>query len=112
MKIAVIYNRESQKVINLFGMPNREKYGIKAIGRITDALQRGGHQVIALEGDKDLIDKLEEFMPRVLTSFVRNKLIDEVYLPIIGDNLAKQIGTAGENKRTDSMIVRRRKKKK
>ena len=66
MKIAVIYNRESQKVINLFGMPNREKYGIKAIGRIVDALERGGHQVIALEGDKDLIDKLEEFMPRVL----------------------------------------------
>lgn len=47
--------------------------------------------------------RLGEFMPRVLTSFVRNKLIDDVYLPIIGDNLAKQIGTAGENKRTDSM---------
>jgi hypothetical protein len=27
-----------------------------------------------------------------LTSFVRNRLIDEVYLPLIGDNLAKQIG--------------------
>jgi MoxR-like ATPase len=34
---------------------------------------------------------------------VRNKLIDEVYLPLIGANLAKQIGTAGENKRTDLM---------
>ncbi len=41
--------------------------------------------------------------PRVLTSFVRNKLIDEVYLPLIGDNLAKQIGAAGDNKRTDLM---------
>ena len=45
--------------------------------------------------------KLTEFQPRVLTSFVRNKLIDEVYLPLVGDNLAKQIGTTGENKRTD-----------
>ncbi len=45
--------------------------------------------------------KLEEFKPRVLTSFVRNKLIDSVYLPLIGDNLAKQIGTTGADKRTD-----------
>lgn len=66
MKIAVVYNRESQSVINLFGIPNREHYGIKAIKRISDALRAGGHQVITLEGDKDLIDRLEEFMPRVL----------------------------------------------
>ncbi|MGE4003797.1 MAG: DNA repair ATPase, partial [Planctomycetaceae bacterium] len=45
--------------------------------------------------------KLSEFQPRVLTSFVRNRLIDQVYLPLIGDNLAKQIGTAGADKRTD-----------
>ncbi|MCI4671963.1 MAG: DNA repair ATPase [Bacteroidia bacterium] len=45
--------------------------------------------------------KLNEFKPRVLTSFVRNQLIDKVYLPLIGDNLAKQLGTAGENTRTD-----------
>lgn len=47
--------------------------------------------------------RLNEFKPRVMSSFVRNKLIDEVYLPLIGANLAKQIGTAGENKRTDLM---------
>ena len=45
--------------------------------------------------------RLSEFKPRILTSFVRNQLIDKVYLPLIGDNLAKQIGDAGENKRTD-----------
>lgn len=39
----------------------------------------------------------------MLSSFVRNKLIDTVYFPLIGNNLAKQIGTAGENKRTDLM---------
>ncbi|MCG8650969.1 MAG: AAA family ATPase, partial [Pirellulales bacterium] len=47
--------------------------------------------------------RLDEFKPRVLTSFVRNRLLDEVYLPLIGDNLAKQMGTAGEDKRTDRM---------
>lgn len=47
--------------------------------------------------------RLEEFRPQVLTSFVRNRLIDEVYLPMIGDNLAKQMGAAGEGKRTDRM---------
>jgi D-alanine-D-alanine ligase len=66
LKVAVVYNRESRNVINLFGVPNREKYGKKAIARITDALKKGGHQVIALEGDKDLVPKLEEFMPRVV----------------------------------------------
>ena len=47
--------------------------------------------------------RLGEFKPRVMSSFVRNKLINEVYLPLIGANLAKQIGEAGENKRTDLM---------
>lgn len=47
--------------------------------------------------------RLKEFKPRPLSSFVRNRLINEVYLPIIGDNLAKQMGTAGENRRSDLM---------
>ncbi len=47
--------------------------------------------------------RLNEFKPRVLTSFVRNKLIDKVYFPLIGNNLAKQIGAEGAGKRTDLM---------
>jgi D-alanine-D-alanine ligase len=66
MKIAIVYNRESRSVINLFGRPNREKIGMKTIRRLEDALKEGEHQVIALEGDKDLIDRLGAFMPRVL----------------------------------------------
>lgn len=45
--------------------------------------------------------RLSELTPQVLTSFVRNQLIDKVYLPLIGDNLAKQMGAAGDAKRTD-----------
>jgi MoxR-like ATPase len=47
--------------------------------------------------------RLEEFKPRALTSFVRNRLIDQVYLPMVGDNLSKQMGALGANKRTDQM---------
>ncbi len=47
--------------------------------------------------------RLEEFKPNALSSFVRNKLINDVYFPIIGTNLAKQIGAAGSSKRSDLM---------
>lgn len=47
--------------------------------------------------------RLDEFKPRPLSSFVRNKLINDIYLGFIGDNLAKQIGALGVNKRTDLM---------
>ncbi len=47
--------------------------------------------------------RLDEFKPRVMSAFVRNKLINDVYLPILGDNLAKQLGTAGGETRTDRM---------
>ena len=66
MRIAVVYNRDSRNVINLFGMPNQEKIGLKTIKRLTDALRAGGHQVAAIEADKELISKLESFMPRVV----------------------------------------------
>jgi hypothetical protein len=62
-----------------------------------------------VEDKKNLLErkrkelKLYQFETRVLTSFVRNRLINEVYLPLIGANLAKQMGEAGENKRTDLM---------
>ncbi|MEQ8146719.1 DNA repair ATPase [Streptomyces sp. OP7] len=44
--------------------------------------------------------RLDDHRPRVMASFVRNRLVDEVYLPLIGDSLAKQLGTTGESART------------
>ena len=38
---------------------------------------------------------------RYLLSFVRNKLINQVYFPLIGANFAKQMGAYGNDKRTD-----------
>ena len=47
--------------------------------------------------------RLDEFKAGVLSSFVRNRLLDQVYLPLIGANLAKQLGAAGDQTRTDRM---------
>ncbi|MGW0780048.1 DNA repair ATPase [Streptomyces sp. NPDC002913] len=46
--------------------------------------------------------RLDDHRPRVMSAFVRNQLLDEVYLPLIGDSLAKQLGTADADRRTDS----------
>ena len=67
MKIAIVYNRESQAVINLFGTLSQEKYGLGTINKIKDALLAGGHQVKTFEGDKNIIAKLEKFMPTVIS---------------------------------------------
>lgn len=62
-----------------------------------------------LETKQELVEdkredmRLEEFKPKVMSAFVRNRLINEVYLPMVGDNLAKQMGTAGDDTRTDRM---------
>jgi SpoVK/Ycf46/Vps4 family AAA+-type ATPase len=45
--------------------------------------------------------RLDEVAPQVMSAFVRNKLIDEVYPPLVGDNLAKQMGSVGAGRRTD-----------
>ncbi|WP_420311418.1 DNA repair ATPase [Streptomyces sp. YS-B37] len=46
--------------------------------------------------------RLDEYRPRVMSTFVRGRLVDEVYLPLVGDSLARQIGTTGEGRRTDT----------
>lgn len=62
------------------------------------AYQAARARVVARERERL---RLDEFRPQVLASFVRNALVDEVLLPLIGDNLAKQIGALGAGRRTD-----------
>ena len=69
---------------------------------------RPGHEALQalklqLIGEEKARLKLAQFQARPLSTFVRNRLIDEVYLPLVGDNLAKQIGAAGDASRTDRM---------
>ncbi|MBE2998864.1 DNA repair ATPase [Nocardiopsis sp. HNM0947] len=60
--------------------------------------QRRRNEFVAAERERL---RLEEYKPKVMSGFVRNRLLDESYLPLIGDNLAKQVGAAGDGKRTD-----------
>ncbi|GLK08194.1 hypothetical protein GCM10017600_15990 [Streptosporangium carneum] len=64
------------------------------------AYQRRRNDLVAAERTRL---RLEEHRPKVMSAFVRNQLLDEVYLPLIGDNLAKQLGATGDARRTDQM---------
>ncbi|BCB85064.1 DNA repair ATPase [Phytohabitans suffuscus] len=64
------------------------------------AYQRQRNDLIARERTRL---RLAEHQPKVMSAFVRNRLLDEVYLPLIGDNLARQLGAVGDAKRTDQM---------
>lgn len=70
---------------------------------VLPAYQRYLHQRHELLATQRAELRLEEYKARPLSSFVRNKLINDSYLPLIGDNLAKQMGTIGESRRTDLM---------
>ncbi|MBA2810902.1 DNA repair ATPase [Streptomyces sp. KM273126] len=63
------------------------------------AYQRRRTALVAAERSRI---RLDEHRPRVMSAFVRGTLIDEVYLPLVGDSLAKQLGTTGESRRTDT----------
>jgi len=66
MKVAIIYNKDLTGVINRFGMQNKEKYNPKTVKMVADALEKGGHNVRIAEGDMDVIERLKEFVPRVI----------------------------------------------
>ncbi|GAA1569706.1 DNA repair ATPase [Dactylosporangium maewongense] len=64
------------------------------------AYQRRRAELVAAERDRL---RLTEYTPKVMSGFVRNRLIDEVYLPLIGDNLARQLGASGDGRRSDQL---------
>ncbi|MGW4562106.1 DUF7902 domain-containing protein, partial [Streptomyces sp. NPDC004561] len=63
------------------------------------AYQRRRGALLAAERDRL---RLDDHRPRVMPAFVRGRLVDEVYLPLVGDSLARQLGTTGESRRTDT----------
>ncbi|WP_430809836.1 MULTISPECIES: ATP-grasp domain-containing protein [unclassified Carboxylicivirga] len=65
MKIALIYNKDISGVINTFGMQNKEFYNEKTVKKVADSLEQAGHNVAVLDGNKQIIERLENFMPRV-----------------------------------------------
>jgi len=66
MKVAIIYNKDFQGVINTFGMQNREVYNPATVQRVAESLEKGGHNVEILDGNMHIIEKLQNFMPKVI----------------------------------------------
>jgi D-alanine-D-alanine ligase len=66
MKIAVIHNKDLAGVINLFGMQSKEVYNPATVKRVSDALESGGHNVAVIDGNMNVIEALQEFIPRVV----------------------------------------------
>ncbi|SFF44406.1 DNA repair ATPase [Actinacidiphila alni] len=52
------------------------------------------HRTAVVDAERDRLG-LAAYRPRPLTGFVRNRLVDEVLLPLIGDNLDRQFGPSG-----------------
>ncbi len=65
MKVALIYNKDISGVINTFGMQNKEFYNEKTVKKVAESLEKAGHNVAILDGNKQIIERLENFMPRV-----------------------------------------------
>jgi D-alanine-D-alanine ligase len=69
LKVAVIFNKQEIKdsdVINLFGMPTKERYRHQTIEMVASALESGGHNVRVIEGNMHVITELQNFMPKVV----------------------------------------------
>jgi lysine 2,3-aminomutase len=63
MKVAIIRNRDMDGIVSRFGQPCPETYGKRSVQMVIDSLRADGHTVGFFEGDKRLIDNLEQFMP-------------------------------------------------
>ncbi len=66
MKVAIIHNKDLSKVINSFGIQNKEKYNVKTVNRVAEALESNGHNVEIIDGNMNVMESLQGFMPKVL----------------------------------------------
>jgi D-alanine-D-alanine ligase len=65
MKVAVVYNPDAKGIINVFGIQNREWYPQETVERVVRALEKGGHEVELIAGDRFLLSKLNKFLPKL-----------------------------------------------
>ncbi len=82
MKVAVIYNKSDvsqEDVINLFGIRNKEFYSKKIVEKVTTSLESEGHNVRIIDGNKDVIAKLQSFMPKVILGEFQGMVFNMAY---------------------------------
>jgi hypothetical protein len=90
--------RDGQLTVRIDELPYRAREFREERAPAFRAFQRRRADVLAAERNRL---RLEDYRPRPLAGFVRNQLIDQVYLPLVGDNLAKQLGTLDATATTD-----------
>ncbi len=65
MRVALIYNEDRDKVINVFGMQNKEVYNPKVVKKVAQALEKNGHNVEIMDGNMEIFNKLRDFFPKI-----------------------------------------------
>ena len=65
MKVAIVYNPDAKGIINVFGIQNREWYPQETIEHAAAALEKQGHEVELVAGDRFLLSKINKFLPRI-----------------------------------------------
>jgi D-alanine-D-alanine ligase len=65
VKVAVVYNPHAHGIINVFGIQNREWYPPETIHKVVRALEKGGHEVELIAGDRFLLSKLKKYLPKL-----------------------------------------------
>ncbi len=65
MKVAVVYNPYAKGIINVFGIQNREWYPEETITKVVSALEKAGHEVELIAGDRLLLSRLKKFLPKL-----------------------------------------------
>lgn len=66
MKVAIIFNKDMTGIINILGIQNKEKYNPVTVKLVAEALELGGHNVSIIDGNMNVIEILQAFMPKVL----------------------------------------------
>jgi D-alanine-D-alanine ligase len=61
MKVAVVHNGNHEGVIHRFGRPCPERYNVRHVQMVVDALHQQGHTVAMLEADVTLFEELRRF---------------------------------------------------
>ncbi|MFE0463217.1 DNA repair ATPase [Kitasatospora sp. NPDC058965] len=82
--------RDGRLTVRIDELPSRARVFREERAPAFRAFQRRRAEL--LDGERTRL-RLDDYRPRPLAGFVRNQLIDQVYLPMVGDNLAKQLGT-------------------
>lgn len=63
MRIVVVHNGNHSGVIGRLGRPSPEKYSLRHVQMVVDALRRYGHEVHLVEGDIELFGNLRRLLP-------------------------------------------------